>query len=226
MTMMIASQISSSLLRSAAPAIQPALLEAVRENGRSALSADRLRSLGSLHFLVHPLFVSHPEQTAGEDARNGYPQARKLTGLYLDRARSLHRDAALFLFSHLKDDGLPEDPVYLGHYRNLVRGLQTTLGDRFFFKTDEGIFEDPNVADSLCDDLEDRGFRMGRNLRTYAYGETTEICVADAAQNLKESFHLKRRTTILTRYTDWARRYHRNCPQIQETLRRRGLKLA
>lgn len=192
----------------------------------SASRTEDSKTISSLHFLVHPLFVSDPVETDDSDRNQGYAEASALTGLYLEKARSLPENGVLFLFSHL-------NPVNLHHpssgYRTLYRGflnsLHSILGERLFLRDDRDVFDDLSAAGSLNAELKRRGFRLSERTRAFAYGEVPELCVADAAENLREGFDLQDPVLIETRYSSWKSPYRGEYPRLEEELRERGLVL-
>jgi hypothetical protein len=193
-----------------------------RKEGRTRDNAP----VASLHFLVHPLFVSDPAETDGWDADQDYKTGEALRDLYLEKARSLPETGVLFLFSHLDPVRVAHDyPAYRALYRGFLHSLKVVLGDRLFLRSDAGVFDDLKVAGSLNAEMRRRGFKLDSNPSPFAYGEVPELCVADAAENLREGFDLEKEVVIETRYSSWQAPYGGEYPKMEEELRERGLRL-
>jgi hypothetical protein len=177
-------------------------------------------SVDSLHFLIHPLFVSDPLDGSGEIA-----DARQLKSLYLEKARFIPQNGLLFMFSHMREGDECREEWYMRIYDSMVTGLSEILGNRFFMRDDSEVFNELRVAGSLSSELRRRGFRLGSDMQSFAYGEVPEFCVADGTENLREGFDLQQPTILETQYSSWMTPYDGKSPDVEADLKRRGILL-
>lgn len=166
----------------------------------------------AVHFLIHPGFCSehglspHSKEWGFEflskDNESRDTRYLPLRESYVDYARSLGEGETMLVFSHLDLYQLTRAHQAGKSYAQFLEKLKKAAGSKMMILSDE---YDPFRLTAnwmILSKLRRLGLEIGKEVDSYALGETLGCCVADGASTLNHILGLVKPTIILPRMTE------------------------
>lgn len=172
------------------------------------------KRVSKMHFLIHPAFTEEGSR------RTQYSK-------YFDEARTYNEDELLVVFAPItyqkqfrqqyETSKAANHPLaYSAKWPAVARELKNILGPRLVVIGDPhdsdwkgGILHldtAPQSWDKVKRILEARGYTLGKDMETEAYGEYLNSCVAIGASNLNRAADLNKKTTVRSDLTITAKK--------------------
>ncbi len=154
------------------------------------------KKIAKIHFLIHPGYM----------AKAVSPDFEEMTTHYLEKAKTLHDDELMIVFSYRPRQMMKSDIEHGRGYAGAVDQLKEILGPRLIVltgdvTTPEGATIDFENAKKIA---EARGYTFDRDVLTEAYGEEIDRCVQWGTNNLENAGHFSHETEIRPELTDAA----------------------
>ncbi len=163
------------------------------------------RRVSKLYLLVHPgitvksdnyLTPGHPDK---EDIKN----FQVLKDRYIEKAKQIGDSDLLVVFGAFEPDEIPQGSTEGALYADCLKALEKILGDRMILiEGNIDPFTDSYAYEEVEFIADERGFQIGPDTETEAFGESAAVCVNDCAQNFNATGKLRKRTVIDLDLTD------------------------
>ncbi|OGD97478.1 hypothetical protein A3H87_04840 [Candidatus Curtissbacteria bacterium RIFCSPLOWO2_02_FULL_42_37] len=169
-----------------------------------------------INFLIHPGFIGEEaeslfsDQVRIEDIREESAELLLRYRHIIDRVADSHNELLLLIPYDLKKD-FRKAIKEKRHWLELARYAKQRLGARFmvipddlrisFEWTNEDI-KTQELKEYIKSKLTKRGLLVSEDAESFCYGETSGVCVTDAAINLNGIFDLKKPTRIILGLTE------------------------
>ena len=169
---------------------------------QSSSKDKQLQPISRIHFLIHPGFGSDPRvcELANEERLK---QSEDMLGKYANQARQMQPDEVMFAYVHSKPPELRQDLKEGKPYTRSLRELKKILDKRLIVLSDRiDIFDGDQAINESRIIAQLRGFIFNPGVETVAYGETSYVCVPDAAINLNATANFQKPTKVLLGLTE------------------------
>jgi hypothetical protein len=170
-------------------------------------------TIEKIHLLVHPGYVIKRHNIQEAIAQIPGNPFTALMDKYRGKASSLGAAELMVLFApRFRKTFVKEVRAGTEAYVQLIHDIKTILGDRLIVLADsdehtEGaVFEEnkDHIWQKIKKIAEGRGFTIGDNLTSEAYGEHMNSCVAAVADNMNAAMELAEPTEIIADLTDYS----------------------
>lgn len=161
--------------------------------------------VSKLHVLVHPGFLSYPDdfpegQGLSEDELEN---SRILLKKYVEVARQMGEDEFLVLVTVSDSVTLLEHIADEYEYAECIQEIERILGDRLVVITNELDFGDANFFPFVQSKMYNAHYYFDSELEVHVYGETAEECVVECANNVYMNSNLRKQPKIRLLLTDY-----------------------